>query len=98
MCAPCSSRAGPSPWHVLHGFNNRELRAHLVRVGFPLAAEGAKQSDQVTRLSRRLHVHQLIAKIPRSRRWRVSLNGRRVMAAAVKLREVAYPGLYAEAA
>jgi len=31
-------------------------------------------------------------------RWRVSLNGRRVMAAAVKLREVAYPGFYAAAA
>ena len=30
-------------------------------------------------------------------RWRISLNGRRVMAAAVKLREVAYPGLYAAA-
>ena len=64
----------------------------------PLAAEATKQSGQVTRLLRRLHVHHLIAKIPRSRRWRVSLNGRRVMAAAVKLREVAYPSLYAEAA
>ena len=84
--------------HVLHGFTNRELREHLVGVGFPLAADGAKQSGQVTRLLRRLHVHQLVAKIPRSRRWRVSLNGRRVMAAAVKLREVAYPSLYAEAA
>ena len=63
-----------------------------------LAIETAKQSGQVTRLLRRLHVHQLVAKIPRSRRWRVSLNGRRVMAAAIKLREVAYPSLYAEAA
>jgi len=35
--------------------------------------------------------HHLIAKIPRSRRWRASRNGRRVMAAAVKLREVASP-------
>ena len=84
--------------HTLHGFTNRELREHLVRVGSPLAAEAAKQSGQVTRLLRRLHVHHLIAKTPRSRRWRVSRNGRRVMAAAVKLREVAYPGLYAEAA
>jgi hypothetical protein len=84
--------------HVLHGFTNRELREKLVRTGFPLTADPAKQSGQVTRLLRRLHVHQLMAKIPRSRRWRVSLNGRRVMAAAVKLREVAYPGLYAAAA
>jgi len=84
--------------YVLHGVTNRELRAHLVRVGFPLAAEAAKQSGQVTGLLRRLHIHQLIATIPRSRRWRLSRNGRRVMAAAVKLREVAYPSLYAEAA
>jgi hypothetical protein len=84
--------------HVLHGFTNRELRAHFVRVGFPLAAEAAKQSGQVSRLLRRLHIHQLVAKIPRSRRSRGSLNGRRVMAAAVKRREVAYPSLYAEAA
>ena len=84
--------------YVLHGFTNRELREHLVRVGFPLAAEPAKQSGQVTRLLRRLHIHQLIAKIPRSRRWRVSRHGRRVMATAIKLREVAYPSLYAKAA
>jgi hypothetical protein len=82
----------------LHGFTNQELREHLVRVGYPLATAAAKQSDQVTRLLRRLHIHQLIAKIPRSRRWRVSRSGRRVMAGAVKLREVAYPSLCAEAA
>jgi hypothetical protein len=69
-----------------------------VRVGYPLAAETAKQSGQVTRLLRRLHIHHLSAKIPRSRRWRVSRSGRRVMAAAIKLREVAYPGFYADAA
>jgi len=84
--------------HVRHGFTNRELREHLVRVGLPLAVAAATHSGQVTRLLRRLHVHPLVAKIPRSRRWRVSLNGRRVMAAAIKLREVADPSLYAEAA
>jgi len=82
--------------HVLHGFTNRELREHLVRVGFPLAAEAAKQSGQVTRLLRRLQIQ--IAKVPWSRRWRVSLNGRRILAAAVKLRPVAYPSFYADAA
>jgi hypothetical protein len=64
----------------------------------PLAVDPAKHAAQVTRLLRRLHVHQLIAKNPRSRRWRVSLAGRRIMAAAIKLREVAYPGFYADAA
>ena len=84
--------------HVFHGFTNRARREKLARAAFPLAADPAKHSAQLTRLLRRLHVHQLIAKIPHSRRWRVSRAGRRVMAAAIKLREVAYPGLYAEAA
>lgn len=84
--------------HLLRGFTNREVRDKLLRAAFPLAPDPAKQSSQVTRLFRRLHAHQLIAKIPRSRRWRVSFHGRRVMAAAIKLREVAYPGFYADAA
>ena len=29
--------------YALHSFTNRELREHLVRVGFPLAAEAPKQ-------------------------------------------------------
>lgn len=46
----------------------------------------------------RLHAHGLIAKIPRSRRWRVSLAGRRTMSTAIKLRDVAYPALFAATA
>jgi hypothetical protein len=84
--------------HALHGFTNRDLRHKLARTPIPLAADALKQSAQVTRLFRRLHAHRLIAKIPHPRRWRVSLSGRRAMAAALKLREVAYPSLYAEAA
>ena len=42
--------------------------------------------------------HGLVAKLPHSRRWRVSLDGRRTMATAIKLREVAYPSLFAGAA
>ena len=53
---------------------------------------------QVTRLLRRLHAHGLVAKIPHSRRWMVSLAGRRTMTTAIKLREVAYPSLFAAAA
>jgi hypothetical protein len=60
--------------------------------------DALKQSAQITRLLRRLHAHSLIAKILHSRRWRVSLSGRRTMAAALKLRELAYPRLYVEAA
>jgi hypothetical protein len=84
--------------HALHGFTNRDLRLKLARTSIPLATDPLKQSAQVTRLFRRFHAHGLIAKIPHSRRWRVSLSGRRITAAALKLREVAYPALCAEAA
>jgi hypothetical protein len=74
------------------------LRHKLAPTPILSAGDALKQSAQVTRLFRPLHAHRLIAKIPHSRRWPVSLSGRRVMAAALKLREVAYPSLYADAA
>jgi hypothetical protein len=56
------------------------------RRSYLLAPNDDKQPSQVTRLFRRLDAHGLIAKIPRSRRWRVSLVGRRTMSTAIKLR------------
>jgi hypothetical protein len=84
--------------HALHGFTNRDVRKKLGLTSYPLAPDEDRQPSQVTRLFRRLHAHGLIAKIPRSRRWRVSLAGRRTMSTAIKLREVAYPSLFATAA
>jgi len=84
--------------HALHGFTNRDVRQKLARTSYPLAPNEDMQPSQVTRLFRRLHAHGLIAKIPRSRRWRVSLAGRRTMSTAIKLREVAYPALFAATA
>jgi hypothetical protein len=84
--------------YTLHGFTNRDVRQKLAHSAYPLASEVEKQPGQVTRLLRRLHAHGLIAKIPHSRRWRVSLAGRRTMTTAIKLREVAYPSLFAAAA
>ena len=86
------------PLHTLHGFTNRDVRQKLAHTAYPLASEAEKQPGQVTRLFRRLHAHGLIAKIPHSRRWRVSLAGRRTMSTAIKLREVAYHSLFAAAA
>jgi hypothetical protein len=84
--------------YTLHGFTNRDVRHKLAHTAYPLASEAEKQPGQVTRLFRRLHAHGLSAKIPHSRRWRVSLAGRRTMTTAIKLREVAYPSLFAAAA
>ena len=84
--------------HALHGFTNRDVRQKLRLTAYPLAPNEDMHPGQVTRLFRRLHAHGLIAKIPRSPRWRVSLAGRRTMSTAIKLREVAYPSLFAAAA
>ena len=84
--------------HALHGFTNRDVRQKLGLTSYPLAPDEDRRPSQVTRLFRRLHAHGLIAKIPRSHRWRVSLAGRPTMSTAIKLREVAYPSLFATAA
>jgi hypothetical protein len=58
--------------HLLHGFTNRDLRDQLRATLIRLSDNPKTQSAQVSRLLHRLHVYGLVAKIPRSRRWRVT--------------------------
>ena len=81
--------------HAVHGFANRDLRAKLTD---QLREDPKQQSAQISRLLHRLHVYGLVAKIPRSRRWRVTAFGHRVMGASVRLRQLHFPAIYAEAA
>ena len=53
-----------------------------------------KQSAKVTRIFNRCHAHGLIAKIPHSRRWRLTSYGRVAMAASVQLRDFHFPFTY----
>jgi hypothetical protein len=84
--------------HALHGFTNGDLRNKLEASVLRLHSDPKKASSQVSRLLHRLHVYGLVAKIPRSRRWRVTPFGNSVMAAAVRLRQRDFPGLYADVA
>ncbi len=81
----------------LHGFTNRDVRARLAKT--PLlrscGTDPKKASAKVGRCFRRLHAHGLIAKIPRTRRWRVTDYGRKVMATTMYLREHHFPNVYA---
>jgi hypothetical protein len=54
-----------------------------------------RASAKVGRCFRRLHAHGLIAKIPRTRRWRVTDYGRKVMGTTTYLREHHFPNVYA---
>src|SRR5262245_16082464 len=52
----------------------------------------------VSRLLHRLRMYGLIAKIPRSRRWRVTAFGHRAMGASVRPRQFHFPAFYATGA
>lgn len=70
--------------HALMGFRNQDLR----RVLFPGAtsiSQRRRQANSVTRLLKRLHVRGLVAKIPRSRRWRVTHLGQTTFSTALML-------------
>ena len=66
--------------HCLRGFTNRDIRARLASTVHLRACgqDPKKESAKVSRTFRRFHAHGLIAKIPPTRRWRVTLYGRRV--------------------
>ncbi|HYT70568.1 MAG TPA: hypothetical protein VEK78_04245 [Gemmatimonadales bacterium] len=49
------------------------------------------QAEYATALVFRLHVYGLVAEILRSRRWRVTAFGHRVMGASVRLRQLPFP-------
>jgi hypothetical protein len=86
--------------HALRGFANADVRARLkgsAHLG-GVEADPRRASSRVTRIFQRLHAHGLIAKIPRSRRWRVTSLGHRIMSAALRLRMESFPALLARAA
>ena len=77
--------------HALHGFTNRDLRDKLALTGLRLHDDPKKRSAQVSRFLHRLHVYALVAKIPRSQRWRVTAFGYRAMSAALRIRIKEFP-------
>jgi hypothetical protein len=64
--------------HIAQGFRNHDIRAALYTESSkdPLRH---RHSAAVGRLLKRLQVRGLVVKVPRSRRWRVTDQGRRVM-------------------
>jgi len=78
--------------HMVRGFSNPDIRQkledspHLKGITDP-----RRQSAKVTRIFNRCHAHGLIAKIPHSRRWRLTRHGRIAMSASIQLRDVQFP-------
>jgi len=85
--------------NTINGFRNRDLRARLMGSAF-LRACGrcvAKQSGKISRLLKRFHIYGLIAKVPRTRRWRLTKKGWALLSAAISLKEQTFPALHAKA-
>jgi hypothetical protein len=78
--------------HIARGFRNRDIREALFGTDKP---SSYRQSAAVGRLLKRLHHRHCLAKIPRTRRWRVTEMGRRVLSAAAKLYHQTWPELAA---
>jgi hypothetical protein len=76
--------------HLLHGFRNADIRRLLHPEGKE-ASVRRRQSAAVGRLLKRLHVRGLLAKVPRTRRWRVTEAGQRLLGAVVRLYQDGLP-------
>jgi hypothetical protein len=68
--------------HIPQGFRNKDLRDTLKR---HKTAASHRTSAAVTRLLKRFHIRGLIAKIPRTRRWKVTESGRKVLSNVLSL-------------
>jgi hypothetical protein len=80
--------------HIARGFRNGDIREPLF--GHPkLSVLQRRASAAVGRLFKRLHVRHLVAKIPRTRRWRVTERGRHLLGIAVQLYQRSWPELAA---
>lgn len=84
--------------HHLHGFRNAAVRAALYPAAPSDPLTQRRLAARVHRALKRLHVRGLIARIPRSRRWRVTFDGQAFMGMAIKHHDEIYLTTLAQAA
>jgi len=68
--------------HIAQGFRNKDIRKVFFTPTQDPAATN-QQSAAVSRLLKRLHLRGYVAKIPRTRRWKATDHGRRILGDAV---------------
>jgi hypothetical protein len=82
--------------HLLNGFRNRDLAALLDP--HPATTDVRRRRERTSRLIAKLRGHGLIAKVTRSRLYRVTPRGHRLMSALLTFRHVDFPKAFAAAA
>jgi len=68
--------------HIAQGFGNKDIRKALHKFTADRQAKG-RQSAGVGRLLKRLHLRHYVAKVPHTRRWKVTERGRQVLGDAL---------------
>jgi len=77
--------------HRLRGLRNHDLTRWLYPSRTADRLERRRRCGRVTRLIQLLRAHRLVAKIPRTRRYRITAAGERLMGAAIKIKELGLP-------
>lgn len=77
--------------HAINGLRNRDLQARLDPVPASSPQEARRRCNRVSRLIAKLRAHGLLGKVPGSRLYRVTPRGHRVMAAALRFRQIDFP-------
>ena len=77
--------------HALRGFRSRDLAHYLGSRPAKDPKAKRRHSARISRLLQLLRAHGLIAKLPNTRRYRVTARGFAFMSAAVHLRYKAFP-------
>ena len=77
--------------HLLTGLRNADIRQRLFGPDPRDTTERRRRSAAAGRLLKRLHVRGLIAKVPHTRRWRLTHHGRHLLTAAVQTYQRHFP-------
>jgi hypothetical protein len=72
---------------VLSGFRNRDIRRHLDLPAPRTAEQKRRNAAKVGRLLRILRAHRLIKRVPRTSRYQLTKNGRRIIVAILAAHE-----------
>ena len=86
--------------NCMKGFTNGDIRlklqgtSHLRTYG----QDTKRESSKISRIFHRFHAQGLIAKIPRTRRWRVTRYGYRVMGTLLYILDQNFPHAYSSIA
>lgn len=83
-------RAALAGEHAIQGFRNRGIGRRLYPKPSASPEESRRRCARVSRLIAKLRGHGLVAKVPRSRLYRVTPRGQRIMSAAIQYRDVGF--------